>query len=97
MFYGLSHMEDYFFADRIEKFLALAPCTKVKPWILENPKWQVNLTRDGVNAIKSTTKSEDAQPQIDEIVNFFGLNPDNEAATVKSISHFLQIGNMQRF
>jgi len=86
-------MKDYIFAYRIEKFLALAPCTKVKPWILDYPKWQVNLTRDGVNAIKSTTKSEDAQPQIDEIVKFFGLNPDDEAANVKSIFHFLQIWN----
>ena len=86
MFYGLCHMEDYFFADRIEKFLALAPCTKVKPWIPDYPKWQVTLTKAGVYAIESTTKSEDAQPQIDEIVNFFGLNPDDEAANVKSIA-----------
>jgi hypothetical protein len=60
MFYSLSHMEDYFFADRIDKVIALAPCTKVKAWISDYPHWQTVLTNAGIYAIESTTKSEDA-------------------------------------
>lgn len=60
MFYSLARMEDYFFADRIDKFIALAPCTKVKPWISDYPEWQAKLVKAGVYAIESTTNSEDA-------------------------------------
>lgn len=97
MFYALTHMEDYFFAQRVNRFIALAPCTKIKPWFSNFPEWHKTLTAAGLYAFDSSTKSGIAQPEINQIVNFFGLTEEFEPVSVQAISHFLQIGHTDRF
>lgn len=55
MFYGLSRLEEFFFTYRIEKFIAIAPCAKVKPWVKKFPEWHEKLNKAGIRAITSQT------------------------------------------
>jgi hypothetical protein len=97
MFYGLAWMESYFFGRYIDKFIALSPCTKVKPWITEFPEWHEVMKNDGLSSFTSNTVNRDADKQLKQVIDFFGHTTDNEPVSTKALSHFLQIGHAERF
>ena len=60
MFYGLAWMEAYFFGRYIDKFIALSPCTRVKPFIAEYPEWQEVMKKSNLWSFDSSTDNEEA-------------------------------------
>lgn len=53
MFYALSRLEEFYFQKKIDKFIAIAPCTKLNHIVTNYPQWQETLFRNEVRAITS--------------------------------------------
>ena len=93
MFYALSRLEEFYFQKKIDKFIAIAPCTKANHIISNYPEWQETLYRNEVRAITSDIELKEAK----EVIDYFGLTADYEPISVKAIAHLEQITFSDRF
>jgi hypothetical protein len=97
MFYALSHLSDIY-KDVIDRFVALAPCTKVSPWLTEDQlKTLVDSKLPYLDKQVLNTLPDDMLADIKPIVDLIGIQSVSEAVATKDLIHFAQIGIADSF
>ncbi len=106
MYYGLSHLEEDFYADHLHKAVFLAPCTRFAPVPEEYQEWYINTLFDfpnkGIHHMFGTTHAETIQAIYDNYGNDESIQATYDYPTAQGVSvqaqiHWMQAAFVQRF